>query len=569
MSVSPAANAISLKLFENINYSGAMIHQFSHVSSGTSPSTVSNTSSLMLQAASFLWEPWIATVNSNLTLSYINRQNDDDSNTGQNINGGINFNIFPQSHFPIQAFFNKSNSLVEGDLLEQDLTTTEFGFSQGYFTKAIRFNMNYRRILDEDDSTNTSFNNSATEDIEDALDLSLSTTLGDHDIEATSRFSFIQRDRPPVRNDQMLYVVRHNYRPGNNLTVNNLFTYSDRIIEQSPGAETDVTAVQFNSNAFWRPQSQKNLQVTVSTLLQGNGDTQESELGVFDSARLSAQASYQWNPFLNFRAQGNFSRSDESNRTAQQIGANYSPADRELFGFRHAYNLSVNGVNITEDSNPGRQQLTIHGGHFFSRHYPVAIGGISLTAAQRAATILDSEGKLDRTLTHTLGTGWNATTNNSTNVLSLRLSDTRRFSNDRDELGQQLANLQLSRNHQLNRYSSINGNITLQANRALNNNSGGSNTTFNSSVLLNYNHSQLFGVPRLRLRSEIRYLSDSLFVAINSDGLNDQDRNDIYWQNRLDYDIGRLSFRLSGNIGQSNGKFNNSLFLLVRRDFGR
>ena len=119
MSASPVANAISLKLAENINFSGSLGHQLSYIKTGERSPVVSNTSSLHLNAATFLWQPWIATVNSNLTMSYLARQNGDDT-TGQNLTGGINFHIFPQSHFPLRTYFRRANNLIEGDLLDQN-----------------------------------------------------------------------------------------------------------------------------------------------------------------------------------------------------------------------------------------------------------------------------------------------------------------------------------------------------------------------------------------------------------------------------------------------------------------
>ena len=225
--------------------------------------------------------------------------------------------------------------------------------------------------------------------------------------------------------------------------------------------------------------------------------------------------------------------------------------------------------NNTDKSERSRQEVNIRAGHIFSRNFPFASGIFNISATQRASTILDTTGKMNRTLSHTIGSGWNKSLNKATYLARLTLSDTRRFSQEDDEFGLQQANLQFTSNYQVNRDSSLNGNITFQANRTLENSGEGDNTDLNSSVSINYTQNRLFNVQRLRLLSELRYLSDSLFEVINSDGFNDNLRNEVFWQNRFNYDIGRLSFRLTANIGQTNGEFNNFLLLQVRRNFGR
>ena len=64
-------------------------------------------------------------------------------------------------------------------------------------------------------------------------------------------------------------------------------------------------------------------------------------------------------------------------------------------------------------------------------------------------------------------------------------------------------------------------------------------------------------------------MTQSIFDVSNSDGFDDFNSNDTFWQNRFDYMIGRLSFRLTTNIGTSDGEFNNFALFQMRRDFGR
>ena len=563
MLVSSAANSFQFKLPDSLSYSGSLEHQFSYDKVSPNDAVISNISTMRLNLSTYLWRRWIATLDGSSAFSYISRENGDDS-TGHDISGNVNFNLFPQSRFPFSAYFSKRNSLIEGDLTNQDLTTTIYGLTQTYIKGATYLNLDYQHTIDDEDDSLISLNKSNREDIEDSLELSMSTSFGSHDISADSRFNFIDRNDPNISEDQITHIIRHNYRSdtGTDLSVNNLFTYTNRKTELIFGSETDTTLTQLNSNVFWRPQTEKRLLVTGTGLMQGSDD-------LFDAVAVSGQVNYQWSPYINFRSRANFANSKINTQSLQEIGAEYTPADKPLFGFIHTYNVSADVANRTDDLEGGQQELKLRAGHIFSRYFPTAIGRVNVSATQRAATILDTNGNSDRTLSHTLGGGWNKTTNNSTNFLRVTLSDTRRFSNNEDESGFQQLNLQLSRNQQLSRESSWNGNITIQANRTLDDDFSGDSVSLNGSVLLSYNHSSVFGVPRLRLLSELRYLTQSIFDVSNSDGFDDYNSNDTFWQNRFDYGIGRLSFRLTTNIGMSDGEFNNFALFQVRRDFGR
>ena len=225
-------------------------------------------------------------------------------------------------------------------------------------------------------------------------------------------------------------------------------------------------------------------------------------------------------------------------------------------------------ANITEQIEDDRLEGQLRAGHIFSKNFPIKLGNINLSLTQRAASIVDTQDTLDRTLTHSIGLGWNHSATNSNSNARLTLSDTRRFSKSEDEFGLQQLNLQISRSQTLSRQASINSNITLQANRTLEDNNTGDDVDYNSSVSVNYTHNNMFGIQRLRLISEVRYLSNSIFELVNSDGFDDQDFNDTSWENRLYYDIGRLSLRLTTKVGQTNDASNALVFFQIRRNFG-
>lgn len=226
MLISSSANSLGLELPDSLSYSGSLEHQFSYDKVEPSDAVTSNVSTMRLNLATYLWRRWVATLDSGLAFSYISRKNTQDT-TGKDISGDINFNLFPQSRFPFRAYFSKRNSLIEGDLSEQDLTVTTYGLTQTYFKGVTRLYLDYQHIIEDDEDIFTSQNNFTREDTEDLLELSAETSIGAHDISANSKFDFIDRNRPPTSEDHITHIIRHNYRPNGDFTVNNLFTYTD------------------------------------------------------------------------------------------------------------------------------------------------------------------------------------------------------------------------------------------------------------------------------------------------------------------------------------------------------
>ncbi len=562
---SSPAIALPLNPSDFFTFSGSLENMLSYNKVGETDAITTNISTLRLHGATFLWRPWLATLSSNLALSYTIRENSN-SSTGQDIFGDINFNLFPQSRFPFRAFYRKSNSQIEGDFTDQNITSTAYGVSQSFITGSTGLNLDYRHMIDEDDSSFNLANNRSTRDVEDSIELSLSTTQGAHDLSVNNRFNYIERTNQIVSEDQMLHFLRHNYRPNSNLTVNNLFTYNERTLESSTGTENNLKTVQLNSNTFWRPESMQKLRIIGTALMHGSGDLGDNQIGIFDTVGLTGQAIYQTTPYLNFRGQVNVTESETNSRTFQRVGAEYTPADTEVFGSRYAYNLFGEFSNITDEIEEDRQEMNLRAGHILRHGFPTRLGLVQLSATQRGSTIADTLGKEDYTLSHSIGMGWNRNVRNISDVLQLTLSDTRRFTNQGDDSGLQQAILHISRNHRIDMNSTFTANINVQANNTLNENRDDS-LNLNSSISFNYNRIHLFNVRNLRFMSELRYLSQSLFEIVNSDGFNDNNQYNVYWQNKLFYRIGLLDLRLTTSIGQTNSEFNNFILFQIRRNF--
>ncbi len=165
------------------------------------------------------------------------------------------------------------------------------------------------------------------------------------------------------------------------------------------------------------------------------------------------------------------------------------------------------------------------------------------------------DGDTAHRLDHSGSLAWNQSAWGGTTLLQLTLSDSRNFGDADDE--QQLVNFQASRTQNINRRSSLSGHLTLQTVRR--DFAGGSNdgTVTTTTAQINYQHAQLFGVPRLAFASDLR-----LSEASTDEGL---DRNE--WENRLDYSIGLVNSSLSLRLIDNGDDSSSLLYFRVTRRF--
>jgi len=572
-------SALSLSDY-NVNLSGYTQYQGRYRTIGDA-TIIDNTGTIRINADTFLWYPWLALLDGGIGFSVSSVQDDINNQTAQTVDGRINLRLFPQSHFPFNAFYNRTNSVVDGDIdvASPDRVLTRFGVNQSYKTDGnSHINAGYSRTLSTADQQVNLAGVSLLEESDgqsDNLNLAISTSYDEHSFNLNSEYETVDRNIPDESQTRIMQALRHEYRPVGTFSVNNLLSYNASSFE-TLGASNDFSLLQLNSNAFWRPETEKPLLISGSALLQSL--TSEFDAGSLESktAIFSGNGSYQWSPFINLHAGGSLTtiESDTDSRvlTSQRVGANYSPAVRPRFGFNYTYNLSADLVNHTGAEEGASQQALFNVGHLVNRSWPMASGMLTFSASQNANTEFNTIGGLNRALRHSLTSGWSKIAADSTTSVHLSMNDQRRFGSN--EFGLQFINLQVSRNQRLTKNSSLNGNVSFNATRPLGS-AGGSVTgdesswDYNTSADLNYTHMDLFGVPRLSFVSELRYMTNSLFEVVQSDRIDLVELDEKRWQNRLEYQIGRLELRLIGNVGQFN-EINNSFILFqVRRNFGR
>jgi len=189
---------------------------------------------------------------------------------------------------------------------------------------------------------------------------------------------------------------------------------------------------------------------------------------------------------------------------------------------------------------------------------------LTLSLNQSVGTFSDTDVGSEQSLNHNGTFALIRSTQRSTSNLTLILQDSRIFGRateaGTENTSFQSASLQLNHSENLSRYSSWNANLNFQANRSAN----GQTQTFRfSAANLSYQHSRVFGVSRLRFRSELEANADSL-VFVSAD---DDDRPELSWDNLFEYTIGRLDLRLRGVVIDRAGQQDVTVFLTVRRSF--
>jgi hypothetical protein len=92
--------------------------------------------------------------------------------------------------------------------------------------------------------------------------------------------------------------------------------------------------------------------------------------------------------------------------------------------------------------------------------------------------------------------------------------------------------------------------------------------SFNSSGNLSYFHLRAFDVPRLRYTA-LYTINDSQFTTrLQGDVNAPRETVTQSFEQRLDYTVGRVAFRLSMRIAEIEGRRDALVFLRMARDFG-
>ena len=546
--------------------------------------------------STYIYAPWLATVTGTLGLStgvtrasaspgsaFNDAEVHDRISIRENfVTGEGRVDLFPRSRFPAEVHVSRQDSRVDSGLASViQFTRSNLGGSMRYRPPDGRYDL--VGTYDYRDQTGLGFRHRQDSYSGDfhthwkANELSLggsynrarSDTLGDD-----SRFTSL--------------VAQHGYTPSSALSVTT--TTNLTRTEEKGFAETDVQVLQLNSVGVYHAERSP---LTLTGSVRGLALRDKSTDTATDALGGTLGVNYDVNANLRLSANGGLtgtrSNGGGTTVTTGAFGATYTGDTLQFSNIE--YNWFTSGAlgvaAAGSDTRPTvtEKSLLLQLGHSASRYWrPSERSTLGLTASQtlsgsrvRSSEFDDGLGRgfsNADTLLNQISLNWQQSGDGKTGYARAVYSDS-------IELGggdgrYQLLNFQLSGNFELGYGRTITGDLTYQRSQQQGRDQQSTldplsglpqrSTTSGVSGEVTFRQNQVFGVPRLSFTSRVRLAQD----VLNQPGqlLSIPDRETRLWENRLDWNIGRLTTQLELKLSQIDGRRFDSLWLRVQRNFG-
>lgn len=538
---------------------------------------------LKLNASSYLYQPWLATVEGGLGLNLRRTDAGDSSSDNDTLFGDGRLRLFPQSRFPFEAFAEKSSSDTDTDLTGLELDRTRYGFLQRYTSKGgtgLRLGYERSEVTNRVSGNKDATSASDRKDITDLLRVGLNRAFDAHSITFDANINNVDIDDSRDRNRTSFSMLRHTYRPGPALSSEDMLSYNLNDVRQG-NSQFENGLYQLNSYAFWRPQANRDLRVNASLrALMRNNETESSDTNAYSITPVLG-ATYQWGPRWVFNGgiggTGVDTEDERETSTFQNASAIYTSDSYQLKGFNASWFGQLSARNNTDEEGAvtgGGADI----GYNLGRNLPFGKqSSLRLDFRQSVSTVADTDDFSAHTLLNNFSAAWGRNAGATSSMIRFTASDSRTWASG-DDLGSvegnfQIVNFQASLDHRLSSSSALLGNMTMQATRNDKPAREGiidesdDEWTPTATVDMTYFHRNLFGVPRLTFRSTARFISDSYFPVLDETRTS-TDRDDKRWENRLEYTIGRLQLRGIARVSRIQDLDQAFLLFQVRRMFG-
>lgn len=562
-----------------ISFGGSLGYTYRVLDRPSSDSTVGNLLSLDLHGKTYLVQPWYGVVDGGLTLTKDGSETGPVQNTNDLVTGRMNLNLFPRSPFPFELQYHRTDTRIDTEAfaLGNEILSAQDDFAlQRTFIRQSLIPWSGLRLSATYDMTEA--DSLVGEDYSGkTLGGQFSWRMRSNNLTANFSDQSVTRSSDSGNEDNQIINVNHQFSPNSSFVITTLA--SDVHLESDDPTETGVVRkvneqTQLFTNFYWRPESS-------SFLLNGGlrvTDFQDLSNGTVsnkqDAAAFSLSGLYQVSQNVNLNAAVSLYNSDnqttERNGTDQRIGAVYRSDTYAWNRFTYNWFSDANFINsIVEDvnSNADSQSQTLSGslGHTLQRRWILSQDSMfSLHFNERVTERLNrtddqisliEENESIEGLTHSISLQWSKLQKGANNAVRLSVSDTRDFEDQ--ETIHDLVNFQLTRSQTLGRRASLNANIYYQYTRQV---IGGTKSNVSTiSGVANYTHSGLFRIPRLRFQSRFNITQPDEDKA--NRGL------ETYWDNRLDYSVGKLRSSLVVRFTGRDSSFYNALYLRLTRRF--
>jgi hypothetical protein len=533
-----------------IETSGDVGYSYRSLTSSQTGDSTSHQGRVSIKARTWLWEPWMATVDLGLRGTFdkseMQRSGASSENTATIKTGDLGLGILPQSRTPLQATYRASDSRVEYISSDNPLTglggreysTERLEIRQRYFTESGHRLQAYYDINHWD---------SGTDSYDDwLLGADMSVRLPQQTL--TAKASFQDSDYSVLSQNTQTQVlnVDHFYYPGRALRIDSMASvYSYERTSQQPLnstnlADSSTDLSQLSSFVFWRPEDRP-LSVSGGVRLYDlEGVTSGNNVAVQNMSS-TAGLFYQWNKNLRLDANMDFSNSDNDGNqiTAfrQRVGALYQSDIYPVLAGATWQWYTSSAVQYRDADSDLSGTATVSAGHDTQKIWmPSQSVSWRFSFSQSGSGNRLSDNGVDSDTTqinHSTSLSWDRHGSSGSAMAQVTLADSRQSGDS--ENNQQFANFQLMGNLNIDRLQTLNGNLTMQNVRRDFNGSGNSDTVSTATGQISYNHLRVMGVPQLRFMSDLR-----LSKAVSDEWVNRGE-----WENRLDWAIGLLDVRAS------------------------
>ncbi len=608
LGVAPAGAALG-----PVSLNGYLGYNYRALNEGGGQESLSHQLSGTINGSTYLWQPWLATLDGSVTFT----QDSSDytgstlstSTSSQIVTGDLGLSLFPRSRTPFTARLRFSDSRVDREqtgatpvtFVGDQYSSTFLGLQQVWQREQ---GDRYRLRLD---LHSWDSERSGRYD-ETSFGADADIRRPGHRLVARASFDQTDHSLADRKNESLVADLSHYYYPARGFRVDSklsLYSYDRSFLDPSSDdtrlSTTDIA--QMSSFVYWRPASSP-WTVSAGVRLASTTSSPDSVAGA-DQLQLSANAGlfYRYSQHLRFDASLSWSmRNRDDALTSESVSSRYF---RERIGMLYSSRwYHFNGymyqwygdASAEMNVDPLASTLFVDGaiGHNLSKTWwPVertTPGSLRFNFNQallvsEASTSYEGDNALEQEiyekelgslkLRHSASLAYDTPFWNGDMMAQLTLSDTREMGDL--ESNYQLVNLQFSSTQKVGGLSLLTGNVTYQqvlgeydevirysgfdAVSGRNVNPGDVVTrerdTATVTASLRYEHTRLFGVPRLRFSSNYMISKISTVGAL--------DRED--WDNALSYSIGKLESSVSYRLTDTDGRNYDLLYFRVMRRF--
>lgn len=561
--------------FPRINHFGFLGYDF-NMTRSDSANAINHNALVNWNISSYIKQPYIGQYFAGITLRYdIGDASESDKSKRYAVLGNLELRLFPMSHFPFKVYWAEEDQRTRQEQASLVTKRRIFGLVQRYtsknnFNSIFRVEYNQQEFDDRVAASNQFGKNFLA-------NLDIGMPLGNWQLNWRSLYRTDENSRTDFKVDRLHSILRHVWRPGAHFSMNGFTSYRDTRKDRADGFNSQDRRAEFNNFLTWRPDTGRPLLVSSIfrhvEFLGGNSDAGGLTGG---TTSINTNANYRLSDHFTLQgnAGGSVIRSEIGSdvQSSALLDGRYQSFPHRFGTFAYQWNTSL-GARWAEKDDEFGGVITGIGrfGHSLDKLFPVGSSPIVIRFSQFLTLLEGSDGQSTRNLSNSLNINWNRNTTRRSTMLSAGISDNRsrggggRVSNQDRDL--QLATLMFSQTENLSRNSRVLGSISIQIRRSAVSSQVENKMTPSGTADITYINRMLMGVPLLQYRSTLRWYSSN-FNSSRDDPTQAAGTEGMFWDNRLDYALGRLDFRLLLRISNVNDIGRSTLYFSVRRNFG-